>query len=179
MGIQVENDLFIPGGIVKKKKIQKWEPFERAVMLPKTQLQYEEMATALGVTADDIKKVETNEMQEAEVWKNNLYQVIKKPVKTLPKGWSEMIHLSIRRLDRHPLRDWRHFQRIKNELVGPENEAIEIYPSEKRLVDTANEFHLWVFKSTEVMIPVGYFTRMVTDKQGGGAKQRKFTEEEE
>ena len=61
-------------------------------------------------------------------------------------GW---LHLSIRHNNRSPIRDWRMFQRIKNELVGVDREAIELYPSEERLVDEANSYHLWV-------APVGY-----------------------
>lgn len=72
-----------------------------------------------------------------EVWGNNLYTVHVRRTKRL-------IHLSIHRHDRAPARDWRHFQRIKNEIVGPEYEAVEIYPSEARLVDTSNQYHLWV-----------------------------------
>lgn len=41
--------------------------------------------------------------------------------------------------------DWRHFQRIKNELTDPERWAVEVYPEESTLVDTANEYWLWVF----------------------------------
>jgi hypothetical protein len=35
--------------------------------------------------------------------------------------------------------DWRDLQRIKNQLVGPECEAVELYPAESRKVDTANQ----------------------------------------
>lgn len=72
-----------------------------------------------------------------EVWGNNLYTV------HVRRG-DNLVHLSIHRHDRAPARDWRHFQRIKNEIVGPEYEAVEVYPSEVRLVDTSNQYHLWV-----------------------------------
>ena len=54
------------------------------------------------------------------------------------------MHLSFKRNDRAAVRDWRHFQAIKNEVAGPEREAVEIYPPESQLVDAANEYHLWV-----------------------------------
>lgn len=54
------------------------------------------------------------------------------------------MHLSFKRNDRAPVRDWRHFQAIKNEVAGPDREAIEIYPPEWNLHDAANEYHLWV-----------------------------------
>lgn len=53
-------------------------------------------------------------------------------------------HLSIRHGEREPIRDWRVFQDIKNQTVGPEFEAAELFPAEDRLVDVANQYHLWV-----------------------------------
>lgn len=160
------------------KKKQKWEPFQIATLVPKTEAEWIEMSQACGVPIEKLKQVAIEELEGAEIWKNNLYQVVKRPARIPKDDWPAMIHLSIRRLDRHPLRDWRHFQRIKNELVGPNHEGIEIYPNEDRLVDTANEFHLWVFKSVDAVIPVGYFHRMVTNGSGGGAKQRKRDDDE-
>lgn len=43
------------------------------------------------------------------------------------------------------LHDWRDMQTIKNVLCGEECQAVEIYPAESELIDTANNFHLWVF----------------------------------
>jgi hypothetical protein len=54
------------------------------------------------------------------------------------------MHLSFKRNDRAAVRDWRHFQAIKNEVAGAEREAIEIFPAESELVDGANEYHMWV-----------------------------------
>ena len=54
-------------------------------------------------------------------------------------------YLSIKRRDKKAIHDWRHFQLIKNELVGEEVEAIEMYPAESRLHDTANQFHLFCY----------------------------------
>ena len=86
----------------------------------------------------------------------------------------KMIWLSMRRTDRDDSlnRDWREMQRVKNELVGPEHEACELYPSESRLVDTADQFHLWVFEDREAFFPFGYMQREVLDaddvaKMGG------------
>lgn len=47
--------------------------------------------------------------------------------------------------DRAPIRDWRIGQRVKNEVAGPEWEAVELYPAESRLMDEANEYWLWAF----------------------------------
>lgn len=83
---------------------------------------------------------------------NDVYQVDVRPVNSSPLG--PMIHLSIKRHDKEPIHDWRDLQDIKNELVGPENEAIEIYPAESRLVDMANQYHSWVFADSRVRVPV-------------------------
>ena len=40
---------------------------------------------------------------------------------------------------------WAEKQEIKDELFGTKRTAIEVYPSEDRLVDAADVYHLWVF----------------------------------
>ena len=65
-------------------------------------------------------------------------------------GW---LHLSIKSVDNVPIRDWRHFQRIKDTLAGPHREAIELYPRQDRVVDEANQYHLWVLpKGVELAV---------------------------
>jgi hypothetical protein len=73
------------------------------------------------------------------------------------------IQLDIARLDGQPYTSWRDFQRIKNELVGPECEAVELFPAESRLVDTANQYHLWVNPCASFRFPFGYQRRVVLD----------------
>jgi hypothetical protein len=53
--------------------------------------------------------------------------------------------LSIKRLDGARFHDWRLFQDIKNDVAGADRVAIEIYPAEDEVTDTANIYHLWVF----------------------------------
>ena len=77
------------------------------------------------------------------VWRNSLYQVIVDYPEPIDEDAPRMAHLSIRRLDRAPIRDWRDLQRIKTELCGSDSEGCELYPSESRLTDTANQYHLW------------------------------------
>jgi len=87
----------------------------------------------------------------------------------------EWVHLSIKDHGRSARHDWRDLQRIKNELVGPEFEAIEIYPAESRLVDTCNQYHLFVFKTWKP--PQGFRERLVADGQSSfapKAEQRPF-----
>jgi hypothetical protein len=77
-------------------------------------------------------------------------------------GWPPVIHLSIRHITNVAITDFRDFQRIKNELVSPKAEAMQIFPAESRLIDSCNQYHLWVFCPMEPggdwpEIPVGYF----------------------
>jgi hypothetical protein len=55
-----------------------------------------------------------------------------------------MHHLAILRIDGNFINDWRHLQRIKNDICGPLRWAVQIYPSEEYLVDSTNLIHLWV-----------------------------------
>ena len=73
------------------------------------------------------------------------------------------IQLNIARHDGQPCTSWRDFQRIKNELVGAECEGVELFPAESRLVDTSNEYHLWVKPDREYRFPMGFWRRMVLD----------------
>lgn len=109
----------------------------------------------------------------AELWANSRYVVAVRRQAAGPFG--PMVHLSVRRLDRAPARDWRDLQRIKDELVGPEAEGVELFPAESRLVDTANQYHLYCFPSYR--FPFGADDgRLVGDSPTGGAAQRPFEE---
>lgn len=72
------------------------------------------------------------------VWSNDVYQAT-----TLERhdGWT---YISFKRHDRAAVRDWRHFQAIKNECCGAEREAVELFPAESRLIDESNQYHLYV-----------------------------------
>lgn len=95
-------------------------------------------------------------------WMNDTYVVYRRILKSSSGELPDAIHLSIRRQDRQPARDWRDFQRIKNQLAGPEWEAMEIYPAESRLVDGANQYHLWCF---DFELGVGFHNgRVVADQ---------------
>lgn len=108
-------------------------------------------------------------LQDVEVWLNDRYVVV---VRRFPDGAVQ--HLSVRRADRKPLRDWRDLQRIKNEIAGPHIEAVELFPDEDRLVDTANQYHLWCFPPG-VRLQAGFTERSVLSERelpDIGARQR-------
>lgn len=128
-----------------------------------------------GVDLEEALKMVRRVMSD-DIFLNDTYQVNRSQVhRNLDDGWPDMIHLSIKRIDKEPIRDWADMQQIKNELIGPENEGIEIFPAESRLVDMANQYHIWCFADPTVRIPIGWTNRMVgTSEQAEavGAKQR-------
>lgn len=98
-------------------------------------------------------------------WVNDKYHVVARrlePEAVLGEGINgyTMIHLSIKRHDKEPCHDWRDFQRIKDDIAGEEWEAVELYPAQSRLVDNANQYHLWAFP---FHFPFGFPKRLVTD----------------
>lgn len=68
-------------------------------------------------------------------------------------GWT---HLAIRRTDGQRDIPWRDRQRIKNELVGPECEGVELHPAESRLADMTNTYHLWVNGDPRFRLDLGF-----------------------
>jgi hypothetical protein len=110
-----------------------------------------------------------------EVFLNDTYQVLRRDAEVYAEGWPEMIWLSIKRIDREPIHDWRELQTIKNMLVGTEHEAVELYPAESRLTDTANQYHLWVLKHSQSRFPFGFVQRTIHEHSMGKSKQRPFS----
>lgn len=60
-------------------------------------------------------------------------------------SWGQIDHLIIRRHDgaAEPF-PWAELQRIKDELLGSERVAVEVFPAQSQLVDDAHCRHLWV-----------------------------------
>ena len=134
------------------------------------------------ISESDARKL-YEQMRKEKLYKSEHYQVAidKDPT----HGFRGMIvwHLSIKRQDKAPIMDWRDLQDIKNKLAGPEVEAIQLFPAESRLVDSANQYHLWCImkegKERQPRIPVGWTQRFVIDEPwvNGGqrrSKQREF-----
>jgi hypothetical protein len=119
-------------------KLPKWRPLQRATTAGRENA--EAVATAMQTYGLDEAAARAKldaYAAESEYWINDLYQV-------QVRRYADLTHINIRRRDGGPiLRDWRHFQQIKNELVGTEAEAVELYPAESRKWDEANKYHLW------------------------------------
>lgn len=111
-----------------------------------------------GIDEAAAREAIANSWEGAEYWINDLYQVELRRIEEEQSVW-----LCIRRRDGYPGRDWRHFQQIKNELVGEECEAVELYPAESRLVDTSNKYHLFCSTDPTFRFPFGYRQRDVND----------------
>lgn len=111
------------------------------------------------------------EQSDGLVFVNDEFQVVIREA-NIAQGWPRMLHLSIKRIDREIIHEWRKLQQIKNELVGEEHEAVELYPAESRLVDAANQYHLWVLADPKQMFPFGFTTRAVGEGSLGKSKQR-------
>lgn len=115
---------------------------------------------------------------DVEIWGNDIYSVFvrrNQPVQGQPEV--TMCWISFHRRDRRAILDWRHMQWMKNQLVGEENEGVELFPAESRLVDGANEFHMWVFEDPAIKFPFGFFEdRLVSDTKVFGETQRKWPE---
>lgn len=128
---------------------------------------------------EKIKVARPEEIGTDECYINSRYQVWVYRGKQVPQdfGWYELIWLSIKRLDKEPIHDWRDLQRIKNELVGEKNEGVELYPNEERLQDECNQFHLWVLADEKECFPFGWTERRTGGKRQAeiaGGKQRPF-----
>lgn len=124
-----------------------------------------------GITSLEKLLATVSKATDDPVWRNDTYQVSVRNDVAAP-GWPRMIHLSIKRIDKQPVRDWRDMQEIKNQIVGPEHEAVEIYPAESRKVDCANQYHLWVLADGEIRFPFGFQSRAVDDREMANSKQR-------
>lgn len=129
-----------------------WQPLVRGVSnFDKMREKYR------AETGEDFPLEELLDYATREVWLNDRYVV---SVDRRDDGSVEC--LSIRRQDRNWPRDWRHFQRIKNEIAGEEIEAVELYPAESRLMDAANQFWLWCLPVGE-RFGFGFDKREVVD----------------
>lgn len=70
-------------------------------------------------------------------------------------------HLAISRYDGKPIRcEWSTLQKIKDDLLGSDVVAIEVYPPASDVVDETNARHLWVVPPDA--IPVNLKRRGVT-----------------
>jgi hypothetical protein len=140
--------------------------FERGLLNP---LPFEDFAANYERLTGSREHAEAqyDKLLEDEIWLNDEYQVnIDKNPECVGFPNTVVWHLSIKRRGKNPIHDWRDLQAIKNTLVGPDYDAIELYPKASRTVDGANQHHLWVFIEAYGVkgptFPIGWGTRAVT-----------------
>ena len=80
-------------------------------------------------------------------WENRYYTVT---ANRKPGARDQCVCIMIVNADQSAMRDWREFQRIKNEICGKDWVAYEIYPAESKAVDPSNAFFLWCFPSAKL-----------------------------
>lgn len=158
-----------------------WRP-----LMPATPIRDEKRIEALirhqmklfpDVSEAHLRALIEEEFAATTIWKNLTYQVA---LKRFAVDGTRVFHLSIKRIDQKAIRDWRDFQRIKNQLLSPEHEAIELYPAESRLVDGANQYHLWGVDDPTWRFPLGFNAGRAVDDTAPpetGVRQRPIPEE--
>lgn len=148
-----------------------WVPLQRATAIQKPHV------LKMAETDEVLSRV-LAEGEDDECWRNDQYVVM---ARRHPET-GHYVRLSIRRDDRKAIRDWRHLQQIKNDIAGPEIEAIELFPAESRLMDTSNQYWLWCFPPG-VTLPVGFMGGRTVGGQAEadryGAVQREMDHHEQ
>ena len=151
------------------------QPFQRAEFVPHTKKQIKAMAKEWGTTEKEVRKALKRMMETESVYKNDKFQVTVRDMgRPFGANAPAMLWLSIKRLNKEPITDWRTLQEVKNALLSPEHEAVELYPAESRVTDTANQYHLFAFRDSRNRWPFGFTDgkKLYTASPESGAKQR-------
>jgi hypothetical protein len=86
----------------------------------------------------------TGKVGPMEEWGNALYGVT---IRRFECGWpfgdGPWAQIGIYCHDGQPRHDWRDMQHIKNDVLGDEWEAVELFPAESRLIDPSNYYTLY------------------------------------
>jgi hypothetical protein len=95
----------------------------------------------------------TSVIGSIKCYKNDTYTVSIAHRKLKHRELESIIQVTISRMDHKPVKSWYDFQTIKNELIGPEHTAVEVFPPESQLTDAANCYHLWVYPDPSYKLP--------------------------
>lgn len=100
-------------------------------------------------------------------WSNDIYWVTETHIKNGgPVFYNRpIVRLGIQRIDQRACNDWRDFQAIKNDICGPESEAIQLYPAESRLLDPSNYYLLWVLPKGRIDVGVNAPRNVLTPER--------------
>ncbi len=148
------------------------KPFEKVQPENKSKeeldILFSEMIKLFNISKTDAEN-EYKKSLEKKLYDNGTYLV------SVNDKLEEVFHLSIKRKDKESIHDWRELQQIKNLIIGEEYVGLEVYPRESEVVDTVNQYHIWVFKDKNIILPFGFNQGLKTEGSAvGQTKQRKF-----
>lgn len=136
---------------------------------------YKAMGKPKKVSYKEAKECYRRTYESGTTFINDTYQVTLEVGKEISEGLvrspalvDKMEYLSIKRIDRERIRNWADLQQIKNMICedGENRFAVEIFPPESQLMNTANQYHLWVFPP-DFDIGLGYLDgRSIVEKKG-------------
>jgi hypothetical protein len=154
---------------------KEWTPLQKASALPKTADQLRVMAEEASRSAGrEVTPAEIEaEYMNADLWMNDVYQVDRRDCGPDPAE-GRMIWLSIKR-NRPASRSTTGAisSGSSRSSCGAEAEGVELYPAESRVVDTANQYHLWAFTKAKIEVGWQRGERMTPEQADRvGAKQR-------
>ena len=89
--------------------------------------------------------LKSNERWTRVCWKNNRYVLQMSIVDCTQAIGFDVLHIWVRAHDQQMPRSWSDLQGIKNFVAGHESVAVEVFPSESEVVDSANMAHLWCY----------------------------------
>lgn len=113
---------------------RKWKPPKKTTSL------WTDFRQVYPVGEDD-KRIE---LERGETyWRNSFYTVFRKELEP-DVGLKGSVLLRVRHNQDKPIREWKHLQRIKNEIMGGEREAVEVFPPASMVTSMDNEHHLFV-----------------------------------
>ena len=141
--------------------------FKRAVDLTRTFTEFAAQYANLNLKPQHLRRL-YEEQKRDKLYLSEYYQVAINKEAKHGFGNLRMWWLSIKRLDKEPIMDWRDLQAIKTQLCGAEAEGMQLFPAESRVVDTANQYHIWVFMPSNKdgpfpIVPLGWPSRQVRD----------------
>ena len=167
----------------KKKPTPKkvWQPLVRDPDWYRDQKRAE-VAETVRAKFPDISDGALDDLISDETWGNDRYTV---SVHLLDGDRDGFVELAVHNHNRTPHVPWRHLQQIKNEVMGADREAVQLFPAEDRLVDTANEYWLYVYpvgkapmRNRRTKVGMDYGRNVAYDMPDGFGRSRQSQEME-
>jgi hypothetical protein len=123
------------------------EDIDKAILAPRQQME------ALG-----FRRIGIGGPMNSKVW------IWVRKLGSPASGWPVVVHIAIQKrgMGRMGVDRWDVFMEIKNQIIGKNCEAVEIYPAEDRLRNRANMYHLWGFADPDFRLPFGLQNHVVT-----------------